>query len=160
MLSRRMSTASRPRGRHSGYGEVACRGAGAWGIGIPGFTLVTSAVSTIETPLLAICILMWWSLRRSPFSIGCGRRYGTFVTDWGTQDQPACVRSINHGPVGHDSIMESDEPMKMKVKNTLPDAYIRQRLFCGRYRVMPLVLLVARQPHHGRGCHLLRPRSS
>ncbi len=45
-------------------------GAGVLGIGIPGFTLVTSAVSTIETPLLAICILMWWSLRRSPFSIG------------------------------------------------------------------------------------------
>ena len=45
-------------------------GAGVVGIGTSSFTLVTRGVSAIETPLLAVCILLWWSLRRSPFSIG------------------------------------------------------------------------------------------
>ena len=83
-------------------------GAGVLGIGIPGFTLVTSAVSTIETPLLAICILMWWSLRRSPFSIGW--KEIREIREGLVNARRASLRVVDQPwPVGHDSIIEIDD---------------------------------------------------
>lgn len=83
-------------------------GAGVLGSGIPGFTLVTSAVSTIETPLLAVCILMWWSLRCSPFSIGW--REIREIREGLANAGPASLRVVDQPwPVGPDSIMEIDD---------------------------------------------------
>ncbi len=43
--------------------------AGVAGSGIGGYILVIRAISSIETPLLALFVLVWWSIPRSPSSI-------------------------------------------------------------------------------------------